>query len=1350
MDINELESYNLSDAVKFHQQLNPVLWGPDEHLLPPVRQALLKIADDFREFLGVDDLTIQDVTVSGSNAAYSYTDHSDIDLHLVVNRPDDPVYRELFDAKKYQYNDEHNIRIGPYDVELYVQDAAEPHVSQGIYSVRDGEWLSVPRRRRAAANDISVQSKYEDLGRRAESAIESGNLKRIRTVIDTIKNIRRAGLAQHGEFGSENLAYKLLRNQGLIEKLYAARTAAEDQDLSLVERRKKKKSKPRKRWTWGGYWAPGFAFGSSDAAGDASGDGGGGGESMYESAAARGWQRLAMPEYDFPVYVKFLPGQAIISVEDMDVQGENPGRFSLSFQAQLETGRMVAAHGDWNRNQPFDLDMMDSGVLEEIVAEVLDAVRRRWGHSAQTIQDELEGGISLGLGETSTPNGVSASTRMFLSETNTDDIVKQFIKDTAKRLGIERMPRVFFHRTDAWSKQRHSFGMYDPQQHELHVSLPNRHLLDILRTTAHELAHCRQHEIKPLPADAGRTGSPFEDEAHAVAGEIMRDFADSHPDLFGEELREDIMGVIPAGTRRIIAGMCAAAGLSGCVTTADLRTVQTLGRAAQSMERYGVEGAQEEVTQEIKNYLRARQGDANAQNQSHIYRHERQQQATPRDAATRPLPGRILSREPQNESASGYIPTGKQARDPRFSTALTQDVRPGEVQRQARKMGFETTAGGVPPLLVQDLQNALSEFKTTGTVQERCWTGYRQAGMKRRGRRQVPNCVPVSEGMGVPPVGPVLPMPRDLPRRQPPWPSPEERRRKKNAEPLTEVNMSPSALKTFAETNPAAQNITAGFELELCFSGIGTGSYGIQDEGVRDIYDIDDLRDLFRDHVSRRDPGYARMDNDYMEAWYDRINDWIDSYGRVEDRARDLAGQDLGRSEIQDRADSLLALADDEDADPDEYFAQAEEQLVDETWESFQDAAREELEEEARDEIDFSFNDWLRRNYSSLSSLAWDYDLAVPFVDDDGEAFSESDMEQAAAYLEEETGLQVRVSGSYHGVRRGPYIIIEPDSSIQPDSGDAGAEVVTPPLPLPQTLKLFGEVVAWAKSQGGYTNGSTGLHFNISSPDMERFDYLKMALLLGDEYLLKQFGRLYNSYTRSALDKIRASLYGDSTNTRAMQIMQSLRDHTHATAQQLMTEWFRNPRGISDKYTSLHWTGDYMEVRSLGGQDVLAHPDQALQGIYRIVRVWASAIDPELDRQDYLKKLYQMSEKALSQKTAPAGQQVALGEVLARYIAGDKAAAQELLQKFRQQRPGKKPLDQTAAGTAPGIRPTTPQPTGFGDFTGRWLIRANGQVVHAISGIGNVQADANRHALRWLIDNGYREGTEIEVVPEFA
>ena len=58
MNILELDSYNLADAVKFNDRLNPALWGPDEKMKPEVREQLLRIADDFREFLGVNDLQL--------------------------------------------------------------------------------------------------------------------------------------------------------------------------------------------------------------------------------------------------------------------------------------------------------------------------------------------------------------------------------------------------------------------------------------------------------------------------------------------------------------------------------------------------------------------------------------------------------------------------------------------------------------------------------------------------------------------------------------------------------------------------------------------------------------------------------------------------------------------------------------------------------------------------------------------------------------------------------------------------------------------------------------------------------------------------------------------------------------------------------------------------------------------------------------------------------------------------------------------------------------------------------------------------------------------------------------------
>tara|TARA_R110000796_G_scaffold157134_2_gene273852 strand:- start:112 stop:363 length:252 start_codon:yes stop_codon:yes gene_type:complete len=50
--------------------------------------------------------------------------------------------------------------------------------------------------------------------------------------------------------------------------------------------------------------------------------------------------------------------------------------------------------------------------------------------------------------------------------------------------------------------------------------------------------------------------------------------------------------------------------------------------------------------------------------------------------------------------ASGYIPSEAQKNDPRFSYALTKDVRPDTMKKGAKAMGLgDISRAGVPPLL---------------------------------------------------------------------------------------------------------------------------------------------------------------------------------------------------------------------------------------------------------------------------------------------------------------------------------------------------------------------------------------------------------------------------------------------------------------------------------------------------------------------------------------------------------------------------------------------------------------------------------------------------------------------------
>lgn len=235
MNLKELDSFNLSDAIKFHDSLNPKLWQHNR-LRPEVKKQLKKIAEDFIEELGVSGLDVVDLTVSGSNAAYSYTPHSDLDLHILIDMgqlSNDEVYRELFTAKKTIYNDTHDIKIHGVPVELYVQDANEPVISLGEYSLLQDKWIKVPVKKRANFDQNLTSNKYEKLLALVQHALKYKDIDKLNNVIKKIRQYRQAGLDRGGEFSPENLAYKALRNQDYISKLYDLRDKLHSEELTI-------------------------------------------------------------------------------------------------------------------------------------------------------------------------------------------------------------------------------------------------------------------------------------------------------------------------------------------------------------------------------------------------------------------------------------------------------------------------------------------------------------------------------------------------------------------------------------------------------------------------------------------------------------------------------------------------------------------------------------------------------------------------------------------------------------------------------------------------------------------------------------------------------------------------------------------------------------------------------------------------------------------------------------------------------------------------------------------------------------------------------------------------------------
>lgn len=235
MYLRELTTENVvDDAVIFHDSLNPKLWE-NQQLKPIVRFKLLQIAKHFVDFIKIPNINLKDITISGSNAAFTYTDHSDIDLHLVVDIPQklEAYLTPLFDAKKNQYNFNHDVKIKGIDVEVYVQSSAQEHHSAGIYSVLDDKWISEPKLQRVNINDDDVQDKVNNYIGKITNAIQTDDIGLANDVKDEIAKIRKSGLASSGEFSVENLAFKVLRAKGYIDKLRQHINDLEDRALSL-------------------------------------------------------------------------------------------------------------------------------------------------------------------------------------------------------------------------------------------------------------------------------------------------------------------------------------------------------------------------------------------------------------------------------------------------------------------------------------------------------------------------------------------------------------------------------------------------------------------------------------------------------------------------------------------------------------------------------------------------------------------------------------------------------------------------------------------------------------------------------------------------------------------------------------------------------------------------------------------------------------------------------------------------------------------------------------------------------------------------------------------------------------
>jgi predicted nucleotidyltransferase len=226
-----------------NKELEPQLWYKD-NLRKPISKRLMRIAKDFVDELPFD-VEVKDVRLTGSLANYNWSKHSDVDLHIVVDFSEvdenKELVKELFNSKRLIWNENHNIKIKGYDVEVYVEDEGEEHHSTGIYSIMRDEWIEHPKQVTRAVDIETAKKKAEDIEQQIDSInalFDQGDFEKVIKHVDRIKNkirsMRKAGLeSEEMEFSPENIAFKIMRRSDLLDILTRLKYRAYDQSMTL-------------------------------------------------------------------------------------------------------------------------------------------------------------------------------------------------------------------------------------------------------------------------------------------------------------------------------------------------------------------------------------------------------------------------------------------------------------------------------------------------------------------------------------------------------------------------------------------------------------------------------------------------------------------------------------------------------------------------------------------------------------------------------------------------------------------------------------------------------------------------------------------------------------------------------------------------------------------------------------------------------------------------------------------------------------------------------------------------------------------------------------------------------------
>jgi len=121
-------------------------------------------------------------------------------------------------------------------------------------------------------------------------------------------------------------------------------------------------------------------------------------------------------------------------------------------------------------------------------------------------------------------------------------VLDNFISFVKNELNIKNEVDIEFRDDKGENQEIKTTAVYrysdkDPESDiaDIKVHAGDRYLIDIMRSVAHELVHHQQNERGELEGKISNVGGPIEDEANAVAGELLKKYGIQHPEIYGGE-----------------------------------------------------------------------------------------------------------------------------------------------------------------------------------------------------------------------------------------------------------------------------------------------------------------------------------------------------------------------------------------------------------------------------------------------------------------------------------------------------------------------------------------------------------------------------------------------------------------------------------------------------------------------------------------------------------------------------------------------------------------------------------------------------------------------------------------------